>query len=291
MNLPIVIKKKQALYPLYLTISAVMLCISLLFLFFPFIDFVANALGGTMTTGYMILGCIGTLFFAFTTSSIIFTLVSPPTAIKISKNGLHDSTVAGVGAGFIPKDAIISLKTFGTGKGMFLGIKLDTKYLDTLSSNKKVREEISSNTSSGLPAIIIKQSDILMPISELLKNILEAYGDGSEATVQSEAATLEEIFGVQDINEAVLEEEIAMPESEMHPISIPADEQEQEQKTDDSINYTTFSPLSVDDEYTPILVNPEKPRIKTVEDLLAQLNITKNAKPEVNEQGEGEKNQ
>lgn len=279
MKLPIIIKKRQASYPLYAAISIVMLCIALLFLFFPFIPVVTKAMSGTMITTYMIIGGVCTMFFAFTTSVIIFSIVSPPTAIKITKNGIYDYTMAGVGAGFIPKDAIISLKKFGSKNGQFLGIKLDTKYLDMLSSDKKVRQEISANINSGLPAVIIRQNDIRMSIDVLLSTVLEAYADVSVEKKIRESR-LENVLPVQDIEPITITDDEPQSQNEA-PVEddnaiCTVDEQ------DTAINYKTFSLPSVEDDYTPILVNPEKPRIKTVDDLLAQLNITKSTPSETN---------
>lgn len=280
MKLPIIIKKRQASYPLYTAISIVMLCIALLFLFFPFIPVVTKAMSSSMITAYMIIGGICTMFFAFTTSVIIFSIVSPPTAIKITKNGIYDYTMAGVGAGFIPKDAIISLKKFGSKNGQFLGIKLDTKYLDMLSSDKKVRQEISANINSGLPAVIIRQNDIRMSIDVLLSTVLEAYADVSVEKKIRESR-LENVLPVQDIEPITITEDEHQSQKEA-----PAEDDNAictVDEQDTTINYKTFSLSSVEDDYTPILVNPEKPRIKTVDDLLAQLNITKSAPSKADE--------
>lgn len=301
MKLPIVIKKKQALYPLYAVISAAMLCIALAFLFFPFIPAVTNALSSKILTVYMVLGGVCTMFFAFTTSSIVFSIFSPPTAIRITQNGVYDYTVANIGAGFIAKDAILSLKTFGNNKSAFLGLRLDTKYLDTLSSNPKVRREINENTNSGLPAIIIKQADIRIPISELLKILLENYSEVS-VDKKSKDKKPDTVLPKQSVDPiSILEDDTT--NMQMHPSVIPAvdigpisisnnDNQKSREKgamdiTETSISYKTFSLPSIDDEYTPILVTPKKPRVKTVDDLLAQLNITKTAVP-INEDAKQE---
>ncbi len=326
MKLPIVIKKKQALYPLYAVISAAMLCIALAFLFFPFIPAVTNALSSKTLTVYMVLGGVCTMFFAFTTSSIIFSIFSPPTAIRITQNGVYDYTVANIGAGFIAKDAILSLKTFGNNKSAFLGLRLDTKYLDTLSSNPKVRREINENTNSGLPAIIIKQADIRMPISELLKILLENYSEVS-VDQKSKGKKPDTVLPKQNVGPISIFEDdttnmqmkpsaistvdispISISEDDttnmqmkpsvisavdIEPISILEDDNQEGRKkgakdeAETSISYKPFSLPSVDDEYTPILVNPQKPRVKTVDDLLAQLNITKTAVP-INEEAKPE---
>lgn len=288
MNLPVIIKKKQGLYPLYAAISIAMLGIALLFLFFPFIPLVTNAMSSSEITVYMIIGGICTLFFAFTSSVIIFSIVSPPTAIKITKNGIYEYTVAGVGAGFIPKEAIVSLKKFGSDGRQFLGIRIDTKYLDVLSNDKKARLEISSNINSGLPAIIIRQNDIKMPINELLNIIMTVYADMNTEAKQQETK-LDSVMNVQDVEPITItddELEVAAEEQKITDHTVKQDEICTVDEQDPTISYKPFSLPSTEDEYAPILVNPEKPRIKTVDDLLAQLNIkpVKSSKEPVKEE-------
>lgn len=252
MKLPITIKKRQSGYVLYTIVGILMLTISLLFLFFPFIPQVTSALSAEMLRTYMILGGGCTLFFAFATASFLFGAVSPPVALKITDDGVYDYTVAGVGAGFIPSDAIVSLKVFGDRRNTFLGIKLDGRYPDFLPSNKKVKKELLDNYAAGLPNIIIKQSDIRMEISELMNILLNAYTN-EKSDEQTDTEKIDE-------------------ESELFTQALLIDDEDELPPEEELLPHTEES-------YTPILISREKAErpmtktIKTVDELLAELDI------------------
>lgn len=250
MKLPIIVKKRQHGYVLYTLVGVLMLAISLMFLFFPFIPRVANALSAELLRDYMILGGICTLFFAFATTSFLFGAIAPPNALKIVQSGFYDYTVAGKGVGFIPRGAIVSLKLFGDRKNTFLGIKLDSDFTNSLSADKRVKKELAENYLSGLPNVIIRQSDIRMTINELMNIMLELYADedrpedNEEKQAADEADIATDALLINDIDELPPKEERL--------------------------------PTGAED-YTPILVNEnktEKPRITTVDELLAELNIS-----------------
>lgn len=266
MEFPIVIKKKQALLPFYAVISFIMLCISVLFLFFPFVQVFADAMSDRMLTFYMAAGAVCTLFFSFSFFTVIFGAISPAVGIRLTEKGICDYTVAGVGAGFIPKEAILSLRTFGNKKGRFLGIKIDPKYVDSLSSDRNVRRETDNNISSGLPAVVIRQCDIRMSVNELLRTILEAYsvndGESREAEAispdVSEQADAPLIFHTDDLPEAEKPEESPAP-STAKPIPDNPPEERGEDKKSGVSNVV------------------KRPRIKNVDELLAELNIVPGA--------------
>lgn len=186
MKLPVNIKKKQSSMPVYSAVSLIMLCISLFCLFSPFIPPFSTGLGKNMQTAYMILGGIGTMFFAFVTSYTVFNIISPPIGITVSEDGIYEYTVAGCGAGFIPKEAIVSLKTFGKDKRQYLGINVDSAYVGTLGEGISAKREITNNMEAGIPAVIIRQSDIYITVNKLLKIIMEAYSDTESPIPQKE---------------------------------------------------------------------------------------------------------
>lgn len=253
-----IVKKRQQGYILYTLVGILMLAISLLFLFFPFIPIVASTLSTEVLRGYMVLGGICTLFFAFATTSFLFGAISPPNALKITKGGIYDYTVAGIGVGFIPGDAIVSLKLFGDRKNSYLGIKLDSDYTASLSADKRVKKELSENYLSGLPNVVIRQCDIRMPINELMDVLLSLYADESREEKQTapQPEIVHEALLVNDIDETPQQEERLPGAAE---------------------------------NYTPILVNmekPEKPKIKTVDELLAELNIATPSQSKGEDNGE-----
>jgi len=175
MKLPVNIKRKQANLPAYTIVSLIMLCIALFCLFIPFIPVFSDAVNKNMQTWYMILGGVGTMFFAFVTSYTVFNIVSPSIGVTISNEGIYEYTVAECGAGFIPKEAIVSLKTFGKDKKQYLGIVIDPEYVESLGEGIAAKREIRNNIEAGVPAVIIKQSDVYIPVSELFKLIKNAY--------------------------------------------------------------------------------------------------------------------
>jgi len=177
MKLPVNIKKKQSSMPIYSAVSLVMLCIALFCLFSPFIPPFSTGLSKSMQTGYMILGGIGTMFFAFVTSYTVFNIVSPPIGITVSEEGIYEYTVAGCGAGFIPKEAIVSLKAFGKDKRQYLGINVDSAHIGNLGEGLAAKREITNNMEAGIPAVIIRQKDIYITVNKLLKIIMEAYSN------------------------------------------------------------------------------------------------------------------
>lgn len=256
MKMPIIVKKRQHGYVLYTLVGILMLTISLLFLFFPFIPKVANALPFEMQMGYMILGGVCTMFFAFATTSFLFGAIAPSNALKITQNGLYDYTVAGKGVGFIPCGAIVSLKLFGDRKNTFLGIKLDSDFTNSLSADKSVKKELTENYLSGLPNVIIKQNDIRMPINELMDILLELYADDNRSVDNGKEQAVTEI---SIPNEALLINDV----DELTP--------KEEQLPNTAVDYT---PILVKREKT------EKPKIKTVDELLAELNILTPTSPQ-----------
>jgi len=297
MKLPVTVKKKQRAMPIYAAVSIIMLCIALFCLFTPFIPPFSNALSKTALTLYMTLGGVCTMFFAFVTSYIIFNLISPPVGISIAKDGVYDYTVAGSGVGFIPKESIVSLKTFGNDQKQYLGIKIADGFVDELGASNAVRKEIQNNLLSGIPAVIIRESDISISVKKLLKLIIEAYdveGVESIETVYKPPKeledTLSDIFREDPPLTDIFKEDPLPP---FQPKEEPTAEESLEtvvavdpvvapvEVPDHIISSSTaeevFKPLITPDTALEDSRKKEETEtervIKTVEELLAQLNI------------------
>ncbi len=277
MKLPVVIKRRQKLYPLYAVISAVMLGISLLFMFFPFIDAFTTALSGRMLTFYMVLGGVCTMFFSFTTSGIIFSIVSPKTAVKLTKKGIYDHTVAGVGAGFIPREAIVSLKSFGGSKNGFLGLRIDDGYVDSIGGkSRKVRNEINDNIASGLPAVVIKQSDVAMPLGSLSKLIMEAYSQPAEPEKEAEPSSAAssgktEVFDLPKQDKKPAKEAIPPKEKKKAAETLKAPKKEKKQPVEEpKLEKTSVFATAEEDVYAPekarVEAKREAPKILILDD-------------------------
>lgn len=191
------IKKKQQYLPFYIGFCVIMFGLGLFCLFLPYIAPYRDTFSATRKAIYLALGGLGTVYFAFLTSYLVFQLVSPPTALLISSKGLTDFTTAGKGAGFIPKDSIISLKVFGIKKKLYLGIKVSDESVSSLGLKPAAKREIQSNISSGMPAIIIKQSDVNVPIRKLLKLIVDRLASGTVASSETKVPSPEKAVAVK----------------------------------------------------------------------------------------------
>lgn len=181
------IKKKQQYLPFYIGFCIIMFGLGLFCLFLPYIAPYRDTFSATRKAVYLALGGLGTVYFAFLTSYLVFQLVSPPTALLISSKGLTDFTTSGKGAGFIPKDAIISLKVFGIKKKLYLGIKVSDDIVPDLGLKPAAKREIQTNISSGMPAVIIKQSDVNVPIRKLLRLIVDRLATPAAKTEEATA--------------------------------------------------------------------------------------------------------
>lgn len=272
MKLPVNIKKKQSSMPIYAVVGLLMLCIALFCLFMPFIPTFADATSKNMQTVYMIIGGVGTMFFAFVTSYTIFNIISPPVGITISNEGIYEYTVANCGAGFIPKEAIVSLKTFGKDKKRYLGINVATKHAEKLGEGMAAKREILNNINAGIPAVIIRQSDIKISVSKLLELIMEAYATETKAKEENKK---EEPCVVIPLAEEPKKE--VLPSLEETSIrtktvleEIPKKDYKFEIDTIIAASKKEEKPKKFDD-YNIQLPPPNV--IKTVDELLAQLNI------------------
>lgn len=282
MKLPINIKRKQANLPVYTIVSLIMLCIALFCLFLPFIPVFSDAVNKNMQTAYMILGGVGTMFFAFVTAYTVFNIISPSIGVTISNEGIYEYTVAEYGAGFIPKEAIVSLKTFGKDKKQYLGIVVAPEYTESLGECVAAKKEIRGNVEAGIPAVIIKQSDIYIPVSELfkiiknaydtkekpeiieekpvIKNVSESNGDSKEDKEKRERFEKSFALLFDDNNEKTSTES-----TEGFELLTALQKREAEEKKDDK---------SKEEETINTSKLPPPPNvIRTVDELLAQLNI------------------
>lgn len=263
MKLPYRIKKKQNNLPLYAMLSLLMLIMSAVCLFASFIPFFESTLSAFFLKMLMIIGGICTLFFAFSSSYIIFNIVSPPVGIIIKENGFYDYTMASGGVGFIPIEAILSLKLFGSKNKHFLGIKLHNEYLEQIGDTRYAKREIASNIESGMPAIIIRQSDICISVKKLLDVMLKVYGE--DPATQS------------------------LPDPEHQPDAITTFSDEDTEplessplfSTDDSFDLLTVDnnidsgkmQTVVEDSFSPLTIDEDskKDKIKTIDELLAKV--------------------
>lgn len=260
MNLPLRIKKKQPFLKTFTILGIFMLILSLLCLFSPFIPSFDKAFNDKFELVYMIIGGICTPFFSFFTCYSIMTLISPQTALIIKDIGVYDYTMAGGGAGFIPAEAIVSLRVFGNNKKQYLGIRTNEDYNVNLGASTRAKREIRNNLESGMPAVIIKGSDIAIGIEKLQTLLLNAYNRPTPSQKPSEGIDIVEISNVEEDSEGNDPGFIA-PDTDA-PILTTAE-------TEDLVEN-----FKIDEEPDEKIVTPpsdDKPRIKSVDELLAQI--------------------
>ncbi len=292
MKLPVNIKRKQANLPVYTIVSLVMLCIALFCLFIPFIPVFRDAIEKSTQTAYMILGGVGTMFFAFFTSYTVFNIISPPIGVVVSEEGVYEYTVAGCGAGFIPKEAIVSLKTFGKDKKQYLGIGVASEYIDSLGEGAEAQKEIKSNISAGIPAVIIRQKDIYIPISELFKMIKNAYSteDKPQKVITESAKETDKLdsFSLLFGDEKAPEKEV---DTDGLDLLTALRQQEEKAKAEEAKKKEQAAETKAAETKAPevktaetMSKTPPANVIRTVDELLAQLNIP--SKPRKSDSGE-----
>lgn len=284
MKLPVNIKKKQSTMPIYSAIGLIMLCIALFCLFTPFIPPFSTKLSKDMQLVYMIIGGIGTMFFAFATSYTVFNIISPPVGVTISDEGIYEYTVAGCGAGFIPKEAIISLKTFGKDKRQYLGINISPQYISDLGEGNAAKKEIAHNMEAGIPAVIIRQSDVYITVSKMLKLITEAYGT-------EDAVSTKPVFEASKVDDVEIQAPLPTPEEKAEDTVIDTQTSSHETSATpidltiktalSGTNATIKSQQDTHKDQTVEWVKEQKTEtshsqnvIKTVDELLEKLNIS-----------------
>ncbi len=282
MKLPVNINKKQSSMPVYAVVGLLMLGIALFCLFMPFIPAFADATDKNMQTVYMIIGGIGTMFFAFATAYTVFNIISPPVGITVSDEGIYEYTVAASGAGFIPKEAIVSLKTFGKDKKRYLGINVSPKYAEKLGVGIAAKREIMNNIDAGIPAVIIRENDIKISVSKLLEIIMDAYSKEEQAKEENKKHEPDIIIprAKEPAEEKALDEEqIAIKTN-----TVNEEVENKPYKSDvDTIiaaSKAEMEPKKLEDDTIKL---PPPSVIKTVDELLAQLNIKSKSNTDITE--------
>ena len=165
----VVVKRKMTMLTVTLALSFVMLIVSLICLFIPFV----SGYTGIKNIIYLVAGGAGTVYFAFMTSRLLFSRMMKQTALVITEKGIYDYTVCGIGAGLIERSSITSIKVMGSADKPMLGIVINDPRPIYLKAKKKVVEEMKLNVEAGLPTILIYTKDVAMPIRELAKKIQE----------------------------------------------------------------------------------------------------------------------
>lgn len=120
------------------------------------------------TTYITAIGFISTLYFTYLFAYTIYRGIRPKNALILTEKGIYDF-INDPGKGiFINWENIASVKVFGSDKAPLLGIELYDSDILVESLRKNIGEEIRSNIQAGLPAIVIRQSDIAPSLPQVL---------------------------------------------------------------------------------------------------------------------------
>lgn len=176
----VIVNRKMLALTVELVLSFIMFTVSLICLFIP----IANDYSLPKFIVYVIFGGIGTLFFAFVTSRLLFRRMMKRTALVITEKGIYDYTVCGIGAGLIERSCITSIKVMGNANDPMLGITINDPRSIYLKAKKVVADEMKINVQAGLPNIIISSKDVDMPIRELAKTIQTVLNGAESAPVE-----------------------------------------------------------------------------------------------------------
>ncbi len=264
-KLPYRIKKKIPFLAVYTIVSFIMLVISVMCLFSPFLPITKDVFSSTQQTVYMFIGGICTPFFTFFLCYSLLNTFSPSDGIVITEKGFYEKTMADGCVGFISASSIVSLKLFGNKKKQFLGVKIDSTAVENLGKTKRAKQEIFNNVECGMPAVIIRSCDISVPIRDVLNTMLQLYAKPKtdEETVSKDVVSIAETATDDAILEQAPEQDIEQVEF----LSIVDDD-----------NELVPSPSSEALDDLPLTMAPEQdtPHITNIDELLSHILNNKN---------------
>ncbi len=254
------IKRKHKMYPLLVSLSMLLLCASV---FCLYVAAFAGVMVGWEQLICMLLSSACILFFLMCTLYLFFSLFTPTVGVSLNDSGVYDYTTADKGAGFIPKEAIVSLKMFGRENKEFLGISVLPDYVESLGLSRAAKREIQNNIASGTPAVVIRQCDINVPLTKLMKLMIKRF-ENNEAN--------EEIIENGNQAEIVItdEEQIDIPKETELPdvLSLDGVEETAEERM-------SYQKANID--LTVLTVDTSSKRAATIDEMLAELLPAKKA--------------
>ncbi len=283
------------MYPLFVGISLIMLLASI---FCLYVAAFADVMKGWEQLTCMLIGAVGILFFLMCTMYLFFNLVSPSVGVSVNAKGVRDYTTAGKGAGFIPRESIVSLKLFGKDNKEFLGITILPDYIEALGLNNAAKREIQNNINSGTPAVVIRQADINVPIYKLMKLMVNKFEN--EQAINPPVKDVSASQAMPNTNSMVDESTTVL--QPLEGLMLTMDPQDNEEKeiaevitldSDEEPIPMSINNDTPDDDLTVLTVDELPARPKTIDEMLAAL--VPNRKTEfspltVNEENEGNDN-
>ena len=168
-------------------------------------------------------------------ASTIYRIIIPQNALVMDESGFCDYTVCNVGTGFVPWDNVLDIKVFGPENALLLGVTVRSlEELDGVPSDKVYRE-FAENAKTGVPEIIIKQSDIKIPLRQLERAMKRAAGGAEKEAADVAARTVADIYGIE-MDETLVELTREIPLEAAAKKKTPA--------SDDKASYTNPKPES-----------------------------------------------
>lgn len=187
------IQRRNASLPVMALLSLVMTGASVFCMAFPYVKKFDELLFYCFTG----VGVIGLLYFSYMFASTIYRIIIPQNALVMDESGFCDYTVCNVGTGFVSWNNVLGIKVFGPENALLLGITVRSlEELDGVPSDKVYRE-FAENAKTGVPEIIIKQSDIKIPLRQLERAMKRAAGGAEKEAADAAARTVADIYGIE----------------------------------------------------------------------------------------------
>ena len=187
------IQRRNASLPVMALLSLVMTGASVFCIAFPYVKKFDELLFYCFTG----VGVIGLLYFSYMFASTIYRIIIPQNALVMDESGFCDYTVCNVGTGFVSWNNVLGIKVFGPENAPLLGITVRSlEELDGVPSDKVYRE-FAENAKTGVPEIIIKQSDVKIPLRQLERAMKRAAGGAEKEAADAAARTVADIYGIE----------------------------------------------------------------------------------------------
>lgn len=187
------IQRRNASLPVMALLSLVMTGASVFCMAFPYVKKFDELLFYCFTG----VGVIGLLYFSYMFASTIYRIIIPQNALVMDESGFCDYTVCNVGTGFVSWNNVLGIKVFGPENAPLLGITVRSlEELDGVPSDKVYRE-FAENAKTGVPEIIIKQSDVKIPLRQLERAMKRAAGGAEKEAADAAARTVADIYGIE----------------------------------------------------------------------------------------------
>ncbi len=143
-----------------------------------------------------------------------------PYSVVFTEDGLYDFTGKHKNGMFIEWNNIKDARIYGKGSVAFIGIELISLEMAEKHISYRDKREIYENISANMPAVIIRQTDVKAPVSELADYILQTRLGKTSAVIQPADKIMEEqqsdtpVFTPEEVQQLCRTGNIDMSEAE-----------------------------------------------------------------------------